>query len=449
MKRKIYEKLLEWKQSGAGKTALMIDGARRVGKSWIVREFAEKEYSDYLIIDFAAVSSKVKRYFNEYLENLDLFFMYLFSAYHVELPRGSLIVFDEVQRFPRAREALKYLVADGRYHYIETGSLISINKNVKDIVIPSEERHIEMFPMDFEEFLQATGHEAMITLIRHHFTQRIPFGRDTHQTLLDLLRQYMIVGGMPQSVEKFVQTHSLSEVEQVKHDILTLYKADIGKFAGTLRHKVAAIYQSIPSQLTHHEVRFRLSELKENARMRDYDSSFEWLKSAMTVNICYAATEPSVGLSMRTDMLSLKCYLSDTGLLVSMAFAAFGEKSVEIQQKLLSDTLSMDKGMLIENLVAQMLRASGHELFFYANSDRENKENRMEIDFLLLRPTLNRRHNIVPVEVKSIKDYQTTSLCKFKHKYADQSTEPIVLHPKDLKITDGVVYLPLYMAYLL
>ena len=220
MKRKIYHELLEWKRSRAGSTALMIDGARRVGKSWIVEEFAKNEYPAYLLIDFATVSAKVKRYFNEYLENLDSFFLYLLSAYDVELPRGSLIIFDEVQRFPRAREAIKYLVADGRYHYIETGSLISIRKNVKDIVILSEEHHVEMFPMDFDEFLMATGHEGVLPVMEKHFRERVPLGRDTHESIMDLLRQYMVVGGMPQAVAKFAETHSLREVEAVKQDIL-------------------------------------------------------------------------------------------------------------------------------------------------------------------------------------------------------------------------------------
>ena len=449
MKRKIYDKLLEWKQTRAGSTALMIDGARRVGKSWIAEEFAKNEYPAYLLIDFATVSAKVKRYFNEYLENLDSFFLYLLSAYDVELPRGSLIIFDEVQRFPRAREAIKYLVADGRYHYIETGSLISIRKNVKDIVIPSEEHHIEMFPLDFDEFLMATGHAGVLPVMEKHFRERIPLGRDTHESVMDLLRQYMVVGGMPQAVAKFVETHSLREVEAVKRDILALYRADISKFAGALRHKVAAVFGSIPSQLSRHETRFVLADLKKGAKMRDYDSAFEWLRSAMTVNICSAVTEPTVGLEMRTDVLSLRCYLGDTGLLVSMAFAAFGDRSVEIQGRLLGEALSVDKGMLMENLVAQMIRASGHDLHFYANSDREEKENRMEIDFLLLKPTLTRRHNIVPVEVKSIKDYTTTSLDKFREKFAEQLHEPVVLHPKDVKTDKGVLYLPLYMAQLL
>ena len=446
MKRKIYDKLLEWKKKRAGKTAIMIDGARRVGKSWIAEEFAKNEYKNYLVIDFATISPKVKRYFNDYLENLDSFFMYLLGAYQVELPRGSLIIFDEVQRFPRAREAIKYLVADGRYHYIETGSLISINKNVRDIVIPSEEHHLEMFPMDFEEFLMATGHAGMMPVMEDHFRSHRPLGEDTHRSIMDVFWQYMVVGGMPQAVARFVETHSLRDVEEVKRDILNLYRADIGKFAGQLRHKVSAIFNSIPAQLSRHERRFVMADVEKGAKMRDYDSSFEWLRSAMTVNICWASTEPTVGLGMRADVRSLKCYLGDTGLLVSMAFESFGERSVEIQTRLLTDALSIDKGMLAENAVAQMIRACGQELYFYANADRLVKENRMEIDFLLLKPTLTRRHNIVPIEVKSGGNYTTASLEKFRNKFADQLHTPVVLHPKDMRIDKNVLYLPLYMT---
>ena len=449
MKRKIYDQLLDWKRNRAGTTAIMIDGARRVGKSWIAEEFAKREYPAYLLIDFAKIPAKVKRYFNDYLEDLDSFFMYLLGAYQVELPKGSLIIFDEVQRFPRARESIKYLVADGRYHYIETGSLISINKNVKDIVIPSEEHHLEMFPMDFEEFLWATGRAGMMPVIKNHFEKCLPLGEDTHRSVMDAFRQYMVVGGMPQAVLKFIETHNLRDVEAVKQDILALYRADIGKFAGALRHKVESIFQLIPSQLSRHEKRFVLADLKKDAKMRDYDTSFEWLKSAMTVNVCYASTEPTVGLGMRTDVMSLKCYLGDTGLLVSMTFSAFGGWSVEIQNRLLVDALSVDKGPLMENVVAQMIRASGQKIFFYSNSDRDRKENRMEIDFLLLKPTLTRRHNMVPVEVKSNNDYTTTSLERFRAKYAEQLHHPVVLHPKDVKTDKGIVYLPLYMTQLL
>ena len=428
----------------------MIDGARRVGKSWIAEEFARNEYEAYLLIDFSKVSPRVKRYFREYMEDLDTFFMYLLNTYGVKLPiHKSVIIFDEVQRFPRAREAIKWLVADGRYDYIETGSLISIRKNVKDIVIPSEEHHLEMFPMDFEEFLWAQGREGTMEMLKRHFDERKPLGEDLHASMMDLFRQYLVVGGMPKAVSVFAETHDLGEVDAVKREILTLYRNDIHKFAGALRHKVLAVFNRIPAELARHEKKFVLADLAKDARMRDYDAAFEWLKSAMTVNVAYAASEPTVGLEMRTDVLSLKCYLADTGLLVSMAFDPVTLESERVHERILHDRLSLDKGMLMENMVAQMIRASGRSLYFYSNADRTSAENRMEIDFLLCKPNLTRMHNIIPIEVKSSRAYEFVSLGKFRRKFPDQLHEPVVLHPKDLKVDDGIVYLPLYMAGLL
>ena len=428
----------------------MIDGARRVGKSWIAEEFARNEYEAYLLIDFSKVSPRVKRYFREYMEDLDTFFMYLLNTYGVKLPiHKSVIIFDEVQRFPRAREAIKWLVADGRYDYIETGSLISIRKNVKDIVIPSEEHHLEMFPMDFEEFLWAQGREGTMEMLKRHFDERKPLGEDLHASMMDLFRQYLVVGGMPKAVSVFAETHDLGEVDAVKREILTLYRNDIHKFAGALRHRVLAVFNRIPAELARHEKKFVLADLGKDARMRDYDAAFEWLKSAMTVNVAYAASEPTVGLEMRTDVLSLKCYLADTGLLVSMAFDPVTLESERVHERILHDRLSLDKGMLMENMVAQMIRASGRSLYFYSNADRTSAENRMEIDFLLCKPNLTRMHNIIPIEVKSSRAYEFVSLGKFRRKFSDQLHEPVVLHPKDLKVDDGIVYLPLYMAGLL
>lgn len=428
----------------------MIDGARRVGKSWIAEEFARNEYKAYLLIDFSKVSPRVKRYFREYMEDLDTFFMYLLNTYGVKLPvHESVIIFDEVQRFPRAREAIKWLVADGRYDYIETGSLISIRKNVKDIVIPSEEHHLEMFPMDFEEFLWAQGREGTMEMLKRHFDDRKPLGEDLHASMMDLFRQYLVVGGMPQAVSVFAETHDLGEVDAVKREILTLYRNDIHKYAGALRHKVLAVFNRIPAELARHEKKFVLADLGRDARMRDYDAAFEWLKSAMTVNVAYAASEPTVGLEMRTDVLSLKCYLADTGLLVSMAFDPVTLESERVHERILHDRLSLDKGMLMENMVAQMIRASGRGLYFYSNADRTSAGNRMEIDFLICKPNLTRMHNIIPIEVKSSRAYEFVSLGKFRRKFSDQLHEPVVLHPKDLKVDDGIVYLPLYMAGLL
>ena len=450
MKRKIYDKLLEWKRVSNGKTAVMLDGARRVGKSYIAEEFARNEYDAYLLIDFAKVSSKVKRYFNEYLEDLDTFFMYLFSAYNVDLPRGkSVIIFDEVQRFPRAREAIKYLVADGRYHYIETGSLISIRRNVRNIVIPSEEWHLEMFPMDFEEFMWATGHPVTMPIVMKHFADRRPLGREMHESMMDIFRQYLVVGGMPQAVAEFADSHNLGRVDAVKRSILSLYRADIRKFAGALKDKALSVFNSIPSQLSRHEKRFVLAEIDGNGRMRNYDTTFEWLDGAMTVNLCRGASEPNVGLEMNCERMSLKCYLGDTGLLVSMAFGESDLAAEDVHNRILSDKIELNKGMLVENVVAQMFRAAGHGLYFYSNSSRINSEDRMEIDFLLAKPDLTRRHNISPVEVKSGRNYAYESLSKFRRKFANFLDKAYVLHAKDVIEKDGIIHLPLYMAPLI
>lgn len=450
MKRKIYDRLLEWKKSANGKCAIMIDGARRVGKSWIAEEFAKNEYDAYLLIDFSKAPTKVKRYFNDYMEDLDTFFMYLLNTYGVTLPlRRSVIIFDEVQRFPRAREAIKWLVADGRYDYIETGSLISVNKNVGDIVIPSEERHLEMFPMDFEEFLWALGRSSPMETLEYHFDRRSPLDEGMHETMMDLFRQYVVVGGMPQVVQTYVQSHDLDAVDGEKRDIIALYRADIHKFAGALRHKVLSMFNLIPAELSKHEKKFTLADVKAGARMRDLDSALEWLKGAMTVNVCYAASEPTVALGMRIDAVSFKCYMCDTGLLLSMAFEPVALKAGKILERILHDRISIDKGMLMENVVAQMFRAAGHGLFFYSNSDRTCSANRMEIDFLLCRQSLARMHNIIPVEVKSGRDYETVSLGKFRNKFRDQTQAAAVLHVKNIRFENGITYLPLYMAPLL
>lgn len=447
MKRKIYRKMLEWKKNSNGRTALMLDGARRVGKSYIAEEFARNEYSSYLVIDFSKASARIKRCFNEYLDDLDTFFMLLESACNVELNKGgSVIIFDEVQCFPRAREAIKHLVKDGRYHYIETGSLISVQKNVKKILIPSEERHLEMFPMDFEEFLWATGNVGVLDVLRLHMKKRKPLGEDTHLRFLDLYRQYLVVGGMPQAVAQFAETHNLREVDAVKRDIIALYRSDIHKFGGALRHKVLSVFNAIPSMLSKHEKRFTLATLSKDARMREYDAAFEWLKSAMTVNVCYRATEPAMGLGMNADAISLKCYLADTGLLLSLAFDLPAIQSKDIHERMLSDRLSINKGMIVENSVAQMLRASGQPLYFYSNSSRESALDRMEVDFLVSKPNLTRMHNIIPIEVKSNREYSAASLDKFRKKFHDVLHTPIVLHPKDLKLENGILHLPLYMT---
>ena len=425
MRRKITQKLLEWKKKSAGKTALLIDGARRVGKSYIVEKFAKENYRSYILIDFNKAGTDVKDLFNQYLDDLDAFFMYLSAIYGVTLyPKESLIIFDEVQLFPRARAAIKYLVADGRFHYLETGSLVSIRKNVEEIVIPSEERHIKMFPLDFEEFLWAMGEDPLLAVIKMSFDKHLPMGQALHRKAMTLFRQYIIVGGMPQAVQTYLDTKNFEETDMIKRDILTLYRQDIVKHAKGYERKVEAIFDEIPEQLSKHEKKFVLSSLGNGTKFRDYESSFLWLEDSMICNICYNSTEPSIGIKLNRDRTTMKMYMGDTGLLVSHAFDENG-------------------------IVAQMFTASGHKLYFYSNASRDDKNSRMEIDFLLTKSKVTSRHNVSPVEVKSGKKYTTVSLEKFRKKYNQQLNIAYLLHTSDYMEKNGIVYLPVYMTWLL
>ena len=422
MKRKIYDRMLEWKRDGAGKCALMIEGARRVGKSWIVEEFGKNEYESCLVIDFARVGTQIRRLFEEKLDDLDEFFMLLEARTRVGLvPGKSLVVFDEVQRFPRAREAIKYLVEDGRFHYIETGSLVSIRRNVERIVIPSEEQKIQMYPMDFEEFLWALDAAPVMALIRRRFAERKPMGQSDHRMAMELFRQYVVVGGMPQAVAAFANGRDLKSAERAKRLVLDLYRDDIGKFAGRLKHKVRAIWDNIPGALSAQEKHFRPGLVAEGVRMRELDAPFEWLAESMTVNMASNVTAPNAGLKMTEDRVLVKCYMGDTGLLVSHAFAENREAAMDMQWKILTGKLEINKGMLMENAVAQMLVSAGQKLFFHYGSSAD----RMEIDFLLAKSRITARHNIYPVEVKSARDYTTASLDKFRKKYASSVASPI------------------------
>ena len=449
MRRKIYDVLLNWKQEYAGQTALLLEGARRVGKSYIVQEFAKKEYKSHIHIDFNKAPTEIKSLFDNYLHDLDTLFMYLSNFYQVKLyDRESLIILDEVQLFPRARSAVKYLVEDRRYDYIETGSLIGIRKNTKDILIPSEEHHIQMYPLDFEEFLWAMGNDMLMEYIKHCYIKRMPMGQAMHRKAMDFFRQYMIVGGMPQAVAEYVKTKDFDRVDRIKRDILALYRDDIAKHAEGYQLKVRQIFDDVPAQLQKHDKKFKLASLKKSARFREYEDAFFWLKDSMIANMCYNTSAPSIGLRLNMQRLTLKCYMGDTGLLISHAFDENGLLSEEIYKKLLFDKLEVNKGMLIENIVAQMLVASGHKLYFYANSSTE-AINRMEIDFLIAKSKIGSRHNISPIEVKSSNRYTLSSIKKFMQQFREQLNEPIVLHPSDLKLENDIVYLPLYMTPLL
>lgn len=447
MRRKIYDSLLQWKKRNGGKSALLIQGARRVGKSYIVEEFAKAEYKSYILIDFNKAQQGVKDLFFHDLNDMESFFLKLTALFGTKLyDRESLIILDEVQLFPRARSAMKYLVADGRYDYIETGSLISIRENVKDILIPSEEDHMNMFPLDLEEFLWATGNETMMNLIRDCYERKKPLGQALHRKAMDLFRQYLIVGGMPQAVLAFVESADLEEVDRAKRRILNLYRDDIRKHAGGYEMKVESIYDELPSQLKNLNRHFKLSSLKEGARFDEYRDAMFWLSDAMIVNNCYNSTEPNIGLNLNRDRTLLKCYMGDTGLLVSHAFDEKGMVSEEVYKKILLDKLEVNMGMIVENMAAQMLVAGGHKLYFYANASRSDAKSRMEIDFLIAKNKISSRHNISPIEVKSGKNYAFSSLKKFREKYAEQLYLSYVLHTGDLREEDGIIYLPLYMT---
>lgn len=448
LKRRIYDELLKWKREKNGSTALMVEGARRIGKSYIVEEFARNEYDSYIMIDFSKAPKMVKSWFDLYLEEIDTLLENIQLRYKKRLtPRKSLIIFDEVQACPRAREAIKALVEDGRFDYLETGSLISIKKNVKNILIPSEEDSIEMYPMDFEEFLWAMGDDLLMPFIRKQFEAKQPMGV-FHRRAMDYFRKYMIIGGMPQAVNTYIETKDFTKVDAVKRQILKLYRNDIHKYADNVENKVTAIYDGIPGQLSKHEKKFRLTALEDDARMRSYEDAFFWLADAKIINCCYNSSEPNVSLRLNEDRTTMKCYMADTGLLLSHTFNARGLMSQEIYQKLMFDKLEINEGMLVENIVAQMLCAKGHKLFFYSSSSAV-AEDRMEIDFLIQKEKVTSRHNISAIEVKSGNNYTLSSLRKCLKKFGESMSTPYVIHSKDVRTGDGIVYIPLYMTPLL
>ena len=450
MKRKIYNKLIEWKIKLSHKEALLIDGARRVGKSWIAEEFARNEFKSYILINFSKLTAEIREVFDNYLGNLDEFFMRLQLLSGVKLyEHESLIIFDEVQLYPKAREAIKWLVADGRYSYLETGSLVSIRKNTQGIIIPSEESHIDMWPMDFEEFLWALDENMLMDYIRGQYDKKEPLGQTFHRKAIDRLRLYLIVGGMPQAVKEYIESKDFHEVDHVKRGILQLYRNDIYQYAGDQAPKVVQIWDSVPSQLQRGFKRFRIGDVKKGARTRDYSDALFWLQESRVVNTCYGATEPGVGLKLNRDDAKYKLYLGDTGLLISHTFDEESIRNAELYRKIILGKLEFNKGMLTENLVAQLLRSSGHPLYFYSASDKADNEETMEIDFLTRKPDVTNRHNINAIEVKSTQRYTISSLQKFDKKFKPYINDSIVFHSGDITEKDGITYLPLYMAGLL
>ena len=447
LKRKIYDKLLAWKKECNGSKALLIEGARRIGKSTVCEEFAKNEYQSYIIIDFAKKDVTVEEYFTEHLNDLDTFFMLLSTYYKKELvKRNSIIIFDEIQMFPQARAALKYLVADGRYDYIETGSLISVKENIQNIVIPSEERSLLMYPLDFEEFAWALGENLLVEYIKDCFKKREPLERGMHNKAMLLFKQYLLVGGMPKPVVLFIESgKNFSNVDAEKRDILKLYRNDIMKIKSLYRSKVLAIFDQIPGLLSQHEKRVVFKDIQEGSFADQYEDTFFWLSDSMISNECFMCSDPNVGLSINEVRSYIKCYLGDTGLLVSHAFDENELLEADVYNQILNDKLSLNKGMLFENAIAQMLTANGHKLYFYTHYSEEKHRNDIETDFLISNNS-KLKYKLFPIEVKSSKNYTTTSLLRFKEKFKQRIGECYIIHPKNLNIKDDVLCIPPYMT---
>ncbi len=447
--RKIYTKLLEWKTETNGKKAILIEGARRIGKSTIAETFAKKEYDSYMLIDFSVASNNVKSFFENYINDIDTLFMLLSAEYGVTLKkRKSLIIFDEIQFCPKAREAIKYLIKDGRFDYLETGSLISVHENVKNILIPSEERHLKMYPLDFEEFLWALGEKPLADIIRKFYTES-PLPAQLHEKAMLLFRQYILVGGMPQSIIAFISNNkSFAKADIEKKDILALYRSDIMKIKSAYRSKVLAIFDQIPGFLSTHEKRVVLKKISKNSRYENYEDTFFWLSDSQITNECFLCNDPNIGLSLNEDRTYIKCYMGDTGLLVSHVFDE-NKFADSLYNKIILGNLEINNGMFYENAIAQALVSNGHKLYFYTHYSEELHRNDMEIDFII---SDNNKvaGKIFPIEVKSGKRYQTRSLNMFTEKYKERIGEAIVIHPRNLtKKENGILCIPAYMAFCL
>ena len=445
IRRKIYDELLNWKNRDQGSSALLIEGARRVGKSFIAEKFARQEYKSYLLIDFSKAAPDIKQLFETETEDLDTLFQALQAHYKVRLyPRKSCIILDEIQFCPKARQLIKALVADGRFDYIETGSLISLKRNISDILIPSEEESTRMVPLDFEEFLWALGDEITYPVIEEHFEERKPLGQALHRSIMKSFREYILTGGMPQVVTEYVKSHDFEAADRIKRRILRLYREDISKFAKGYESKVFAIFDDIPGQLSKKEKKYKLASLSKSARMREYEDAFVWLTEAMVVNPCFNSTDPNEGLKLSEEFTTQKIYMADTGLLVTLTFGDSDYLDNDLYRAILFDRLNVNEGMLMENIVSQMLCSSGHKLFFYSRNDSRSYANRLEIDFLI-----KRGRKICPIEVKSASYRKHSSLDKFTGRFGKRLGERYILYQNDVMEKDGVIHLPLYMAGLL
>ena len=436
-KRKIYQKMLDWKKRN-GETALLIKGARRIGKSTIVRQFVENEYETYIFIDFSNAKKEVFDLFED-VSDLDYIFMRLQVIYKIQLiERKSAIVFDEVQKQPYARQAIKHLVADGRYDYLETGSLISIKKNVKDIILPSEESKLTMYPMDFEEFRWALGDTATVDLLRMFLEKMTPLGDAAHRQVMREFRLYMLVGGMPQAVSKYLETNNMAAVDITKREILSLYEDDLIKLDNS--GKSSAIFKAIPAQLSKGIARYQVTSVLPNeTTYRTYENIYE-LADSMTVNVVFHSDDPNVGLALTKDTSRYKLFLGDTGLFVTQVFMDKDATDNVIYDKLLSDKLDTNLGYIYENMVSQIFRASGYELFYHTIKKNEGKSY-YEVDFLS-----SKGNKLIPIEVKSSGYKSHTSLDRFCEKFSDRIGKKYLIYTKDLKKEGDILYLPIYMA---
>ena len=445
IKRKIYQKILRWKESTNGTKALLIEGARRIGKSTIAEEFGKKEYKSYILIDFNKATKKTMESFED-LNNLDIFFQTIMLEYNTRLfERESLIIFDEIQKFPKAREAVKYLVADGRYDYIETGSLISIRENVDNITIPSEERKIKMFPVDFEEFMLYMNEELLLEYIKKCLKMKQPLEQKMHQKAMHIFKEYMLVGGMPQAVVAFKENaRDFVAADIEKRDILSLYRDDIKKAAKRYNSRVSAIFENIPVYLSTHEKRVVLSEIESNATFAQYDDPFFWLDDSMICNLCYKCNDPNVGFSLNKNESFVKCYMGDTGLLVSLAFNENEIMEQQLYKQIMNEKLSLNQGMIYENMISQMIVAMGRKLYFYTRYNEEKHRNDIEIDFLLSNES-KMNFRMYPIEVKSSKNYSAISLDKFKELYEKKIAISYIVHPKNLLVDGEIIKIPPYM----
>ena len=442
--RKVYADMIKWKNEYAPRYALFLKGARRVGKTTLAEKLGKEKYRSYIVVRFDQTTAEIEDLFVHGLRDLDYFFNTLQLEYETRLyPRESLIILDEIQLFPPARQAIKTFVEDGRYDYLETGSLAGIEKKSKKILIPSEEYPLDVLPMDFEEFLWAKGNDILMPMLREHFESMKPMGMQ-HSSAMKTYREYMIVGGMPQSVTAFTESKDFGKVDFVKQGILQLYRNDMDEQEEENTEYVINFFDRIPSELSKHDHRYVLTHIDASARVRDYRGAIKWLQEAMIINIANNVDDPSAAFNLGIIDPSFKCYMMDTGLLTSLAYKDRPYLENDLYKAILLDKLHVNEGMIVENMVAQNLRSNGHSSFFYKETNPETKKTEIEIDFLI-----RKNNKVIPIEVKSGERESIKSLLKLKAKFGKRIGDGIVLHHGEIKREGDVIYLPYYMAALL